>query len=216
MNDARTGIHPGPGPRGTPVEAWSLPVGTVNFSPVVKDGSLYFGGRDRRMRAVHAVTGAERWSFTASDEIEGAAAVGGGIVAFTDVSGALFGVDAETGLQRWRGAGNLFQGASPALIGDSVYVGGGDGQLYGYEIAQKIRERSGGAFAPSEGTLYPALHRLEADGALLATWRESDRGPRRRYYSLTPKGAAALRESLSEWGSFVASVESVAGGGSHG
>lgn len=130
VNDARTGIHPGPGPRGTPVEAWSLPVGTVNFSPVVQDGALYFGGRDRRMRAVDAVTGIERWSFTASDEIEGAAAVGSGIVAFTDVSGALFGVDAETGLQRWRAAGDLFQGASPALDGDSLYVGGGDGQLH--------------------------------------------------------------------------------------
>jgi PadR family transcriptional regulator PadR len=52
-----------------------------------------------------------------------------------------------------------------------------DGELYGYEIAQRISERSSGAFAPSEGSLYPALHALEADGALQASWRESDRGP---------------------------------------
>ena len=130
VNDARTGIHPGPGPGGMPVEAWSLPVGTVKFSPVIQDGVLFFGGRDRRLRAVDAVTGVERWSFTASDEIEGAAAVGGGIVAFTDLSGSLFGLDTEMGLQRWRGAGDQYQGASPALIGDSVYAGGGDGQLH--------------------------------------------------------------------------------------
>jgi PadR family transcriptional regulator PadR len=114
--------------------------------------------------------------------------------------------------QRFFGS-QLLKGTTPLLVLTVI----GDGQLYGYEIAQKIRERSGGAFAPSEGSLYPALHRLEADGALVAMWRESDRGPRRRYYSLTPKGAATLRESLNEWGSFVATVESVAaGGGSHG
>jgi PadR family transcriptional regulator PadR len=107
----------------------------------------------------------------------------------------------------------LLKGTTPLLVLTVI----GDGQLYGYEIAQKIRDRSGGAFAPSEGSLYPALHRLEADGALTATWRDSDRGPRRRYYSLTPKGSGLLRESLNEWGAFVSSVQSVAsGGGSRG
>ncbi len=72
-----------------------------------------------------------------------------------------------------------------------------DGELYGYEIASRIRERSGGAFAPSEGSLYPALHALESDGALVANWRD-DRGPRRRYYAITDKGQAMLAEHEAE------------------
>ena len=85
-----------------------------------------------------------------------------------------------------------------------------EGELYGYEIAQHLRERSGGEFEPSEGSLYPTLHRLELDGALTATWRASDRGPRRRYYRLTPKGAGLLAESRAQWGKFVAAVDRVA------
>jgi PadR family transcriptional regulator, regulatory protein PadR len=77
-----------------------------------------------------------------------------------------------------------------------------DGELYGYEIAQRIRERSGGAFIPSEGALYPALHALEADGALDASWRVSDRGPRRRYYKITGAGLAMLEAHAQEWAAF--------------
>jgi DNA-binding PadR family transcriptional regulator len=84
-----------------------------------------------------------------------------------------------------------------------------DGELYGYEIAQRLRERSRGEFEPSEGSLYPTLHRLELDGALTATWRASDRGPRRRYYRLTPKGSGLLAESRAQWGAFVAAVDRV-------
>ena len=73
--------------------------------------------------------------------------------------------------------GQLLKGTTPLLVLSVLR----DGELYGYEIAQRIRLRSGGAFAPSEGALYPALHALEADGALTATWRESDKGPRRRH-----------------------------------
>lgn len=84
-----------------------------------------------------------------------------------------------------------------------------DEELYGYEIAQRIRDRSGGAFAPSEGSLYPALHRLEADGALQATWRDSDVGPRRRYYRLTSAGRGLLAEQRDRFSAFVAGVQGV-------
>ncbi len=87
-----------------------------------------------------------------------------------------------------------------------------DGELYGYEIAQKVRERSGGAFAPSEGSLYPTLHRLEIEGALEATWRESDRGPRRRYYRLTEKGQGLAAEARAEWTAFVGAISGVTSG----
>jgi PadR family transcriptional regulator PadR len=85
-----------------------------------------------------------------------------------------------------------------------------EGELYGYEIAQRIQERSGDVFALSEGSLYPALHRLEADGALLATWRASDRGPRRRYYQITPSGSRLLAANRAEWASVTQAVGSVA------
>jgi PadR family transcriptional regulator PadR len=77
-----------------------------------------------------------------------------------------------------------------------------DDEQYGYQIAQHIAARSDGAFAPSEGSLYPALHRLEAEGALAATWRAGERGPRRRWYRITPKGTARLAELEREWEAF--------------
>ena len=103
----------------------------------------------------------------------------------------------------------LLKGTTPLLVLTVV----DDGELYGYEIAARIRERSGGAFAPSEGSLYPALHALEADGALEATWRASDRGPRRRYYRLTKRGRALLAESRDQWETLVRGVNAVAAGG---
>lgn len=102
----------------------------------------------------------------------------------------------------------LLKGTTPLLVLTVI----GDGELYGYEIASLIRERSGGAFAPSEGSLYPALHRLEADGAIDGVWRASDRGPRRRYYRLTTKGRGLLAENRSRWDVFVRGVMDVAGG----
>ncbi|MDO8485463.1 MAG: helix-turn-helix transcriptional regulator [Candidatus Limnocylindrales bacterium] len=81
-----------------------------------------------------------------------------------------------------------------------------EGELYGYEIAARIRERSLAFIDPGEGWLYPALHRLEAEGALEATWRESEIGPRRRYYRLTRKGSRMLDAQASEWDAFARSV----------
>ncbi len=102
----------------------------------------------------------------------------------------------------------LLKGTTPLLVLTVL----GDGEMYGYEIAQQIRERSGGAFAPSEGSLYPALHRLEADGALSGTWRASDRGPRRRYYRLTSKGTGMLAENRDRFSAFVEGVRGVTAG----
>jgi PadR family transcriptional regulator PadR len=92
----------------------------------------------------------------------------------------------------------LLKGTVPYLVLSVLK----DGQLYGYEIAQLIRQRSGAQLAPSEGSLYPALHRLEQQGALVAEWREGDRGPRRRYYQLTPLGGKLLAEASAQWEAF--------------
>ncbi len=84
-----------------------------------------------------------------------------------------------------------------------------DGPRHGYEIAQRLRETSAG-LALSEGALYPALHRLEHQGALTAAWGPGEAGPRRRYYRLSDAGRGLLAEARTEWDRFVADVGAVA------
>jgi DNA-binding PadR family transcriptional regulator len=83
-----------------------------------------------------------------------------------------------------------------------------DGPVHGYAIVEALRERSGGHFALPEGTVYPALHRLEADGLLRSDWAVVG-GRRRRQYELTDRGQAALGERSGEWRRFAGAVESV-------
>ena len=82
--------------------------------------------------------------------------------------------------------------------------------VHGYHIVRRIRERSGDALTPSEGSLYPTLHRLEAEGALEATWRDGEGGPRRRYYRLTQRGLTALESAERDWATFAGGVNRVA------
>ncbi len=84
-----------------------------------------------------------------------------------------------------------------------------DAELYGYEIRQAISNRSAAVIEPGEGWLYPALHRLEAEGAVEASWRASALGPRRRYYRITKQGVTALATLESEWETFAQGVRHV-------
>lgn len=86
----------------------------------------------------------------------------------------------------------------------------GEGSAHGYAIVQRLKERSGGAFDLAEGTVYPALHRLERDGLLSSSW-SIEAGRRRRVYRLTRSGRSTLAERRREWGSFVRAVEAVLG-----
>jgi PadR family transcriptional regulator PadR len=79
---------------------------------------------------------------------------------------------------------------------------------HGYEILERLRGRSGGAFDLPEGTVYPALHRLEGAGLLKSSWAPGATR-RRRVYSLTAKGRRALGERRKEWRRFAGAVESV-------
>jgi DNA-binding PadR family transcriptional regulator len=87
------------------------------------------------------------------------------------------------------------------------------GPAHGYLIGRRLRERSRGEFDLLEGTLYPALHRLEAAGAVSSKW-SSESGRRRRVYELTRKGNAALASRQSEWRQFTSTVDLVLGGAS--
>ena len=82
---------------------------------------------------------------------------------------------------------------------------------HGYAIAERLRARSDGVFDLPEGTLYPALHRLERAGLLASRWSEVN-GRRRRVYSLTRKGERALVERQAEWRDFSRAVQAVVGG----
>jgi PadR family transcriptional regulator PadR len=84
------------------------------------------------------------------------------------------------------------------------------GPSYGYEITQTVSERSQGYFELKEGSLYPALHRLERQKLLRAVWREAD-GRRRKYYELTDAGLAELASRKRSWLSFAAGVNGVLG-----
>jgi PadR family transcriptional regulator PadR len=80
------------------------------------------------------------------------------------------------------------------------------GAAHGWEICTRLEHTGGGALRLKEGSLYPALYRMERDGLVAAHW-ESDssarRGPRRRIYRLTAKGRRRLAAARNEWREFV-------------
>lgn len=82
---------------------------------------------------------------------------------------------------------------------------------HGYAIAEALRARSGQTFNLPEGTLYPALHRLERAALLTSRWSEQS-GRRRRVYQLTAKGHRALAKRQSEWAIFAHAMDTVVGG----
>jgi PadR family transcriptional regulator, regulatory protein PadR len=80
------------------------------------------------------------------------------------------------------------------------------GSLHGYAVIEAIRQRSGGSFDLPEGTIYPALHRLELAGLLSSEWFMPPSGRKRRLYSLTTKGTAALSSRRDNWETFSRAV----------
>jgi PadR family transcriptional regulator len=81
---------------------------------------------------------------------------------------------------------------------------------HGYEVITRLRERSEGAFELPEGTVYPALHRLEQAGLLSSGW-EVVSGRRRRIYRLTPAGELAMADQARQWRDFSGSMARVLG-----
>src|SRR5579859_4112066 len=83
------------------------------------------------------------------------------------------------------------------------------GPLHGYAITKWIRDASADALHIEEGSLYPALHRLEGSGALKSEWKQSETGRKAKFYRLTAAGRRALGEETSSWRAFVKAVEKV-------
>jgi PadR family transcriptional regulator PadR len=86
------------------------------------------------------------------------------------------------------------------------------GPAHGYAIIETIKEKSATTFDLPEGTVYPALHRLEQAGLLSSHWMTPESGRRRRIYSLTKAGSKALVERRKAWGRFSQAVDTMLGG----
>jgi PadR family transcriptional regulator PadR len=79
---------------------------------------------------------------------------------------------------------------------------------HGYGLVEAVRERSGGVFDLAEGTIYPALYRLERQGLIASRWEEG-RTRRRRVYRLTRRGTAELRREREAWETYVTAMRAV-------
>lgn len=87
----------------------------------------------------------------------------------------------------------------------------GRGDNYGYQISQLVLSGSGGCFDLKEGSLYPALHRLERRGLVSSYWVTTDDGRRRKYYRIAPAGRRAMKANRDSWTRFAAGVDGVLG-----
>jgi DNA-binding PadR family transcriptional regulator len=81
--------------------------------------------------------------------------------------------------------------------------------MYGYQLIKEMEHRSAGYFQFKEGTLYPALHRLEREGLIQGKWERSPCGRERRYYHLTERGHRVLSDKMAEWQRFSAAMNMV-------
>ncbi len=81
---------------------------------------------------------------------------------------------------------------------------------HGYAVIESLRNRSGGTFDLPEGTIYPALHRLESQGLLRSHWSEGA-ARRKRIYQLTLKGQQSLAQRQEEWRKFSKAINATVG-----
>jgi len=105
------------------------------------------------------------------------------------------------------GGSDLFTGTLDILILRAVSAG----PLHGYAIGRTLREGSAGVLDVEEGALYPALHRLEGQGCLKASWGKSETGRRAKFYRLTADGRRHLDRSAEHWRRLAGAVEAVLG-----
>ena len=81
--------------------------------------------------------------------------------------------------------------------------------MHGWGISQRVQQMSSGEFAMNQGSLYPALQRLEKTGEITSEWDVTDNNRQARYYRLTPAGRRALDRELDNWKKFAAALEAV-------
>lgn len=96
----------------------------------------------------------------------------------------------------------LLQGTLDMLILKIVALG----PIHGYGISQRIRQISNEVLQVQQGSLYPALHRLEKRGWLESAWREADSGRPAKFYKLSPKGRKQLAQEENSWRRLIGAI----------
>ncbi|MBI4906636.1 MAG: PadR family transcriptional regulator [Acidobacteria bacterium] len=97
---------------------------------------------------------------------------------------------------------DLLQGTLDLLVLKTL----APGPLHGYGIAQRILLSSRQVLDVQQGSMYPALHRLERKGLVSSEWRESENGRMAKFYSLTRAGRKQLADELEEWSRYAAAI----------
>lgn len=100
----------------------------------------------------------------------------------------------------------LLRGNTESLL---LFLIAESGRIHGYHLIKEIRRRSGGYFQFREGTVYPALHKLEQDGLIQGEWAAQSGRLQRRYYAITPRGREALSKRLQTWRQFTTAMNLV-------
>ena len=106
---------------------------------------------------------------------------------------------------RARHDGTLVQGTVDMLILASL----ARGPEHGFGIAERVRQTSAEVLRVEEGSLYPALQRLEQQGLITSSWGTSVHNRRARFYTLTPRGRRQIGERVSRWRQLTAAIERV-------
>lgn len=102
---------------------------------------------------------------------------------------------------------DLLQGTLDMLVLGAV----ADESLHGYGLAQRLRLSSGGRILVPQGSLYPALHRLENQGMLKAEWKATASGREAKFYSITAKGRRRLAAQVEQWRELSVAIELILG-----
>ena len=141
MDPTHQGVQPGPGPDGQPQLVWSAKAGgAISSSPVLGDGTLFFGSDDGYLHALDARTGADRWQVDLGAAGLDVPVFGDGMVAVADRNGILHGLAAATGAERWH-QDPVFTTA-PVLAGGTVYITGTDHRARGFDLQTGVERWS--------------------------------------------------------------------------
>jgi transcriptional regulator len=100
---------------------------------------------------------------------------------------------------------SLLQGSLDLLVLQTLSVA----SLHGWGISKRLRQRSQGVLEINQGSLYPALYRLEAQGLIAAAWSHSEEGRRVKVYSLTELGRERLDRERAGWSLFAGAVQAI-------
>ena len=101
--------------------------------------------------------------------------------------------------------GDVMQGTLDLLILKALSLK----PVHGWGIAERIKQLSRESFSVGQGSLYPALHRLERRGLVTSLWRTTEHNRIARYYDLTPAGRRALSDEIARWRAYAGAVDLV-------